>query len=308
MHFFHGCLSRVKQERKTCTIFLNMKTKVVHHQYPKMKSFAFQERNPPSQTAFNHCRSLEPATIDGAAAINMLKPTNTVKAFQEYADLVFIPYFKGQLQHVQRLGIIWDEYVPNCLKETTRGKRGCGIRWRVQSLITVPKKWKEFLRVDANKKGLFDFLAKQFPLVDFGDGKQVITTKGEQVLCSPLRFDTSLTPCNHEETDTRILVYATDASKAGQKNFAIRTVDTDFVIICIGMTQKLWIAFGTGTSLRYLAVHEIASRLGPEKARSLPVFHAFTGCDAVSCFSGTAWITWMKQPLLSWNCLTTQMM
>ena len=69
------------------------------------------------------------------------------------------------------------------------------------------------------------------------------------------------------------------------------------------MTQKLninelWIiAFGTGTSSRYLAVHEIASRLGPEKARSLPVFHAFTGCDNVSCFSGkgkkTAWITWV---------------
>ena len=68
------------------------------------------------------------------------------------------------------------------------------------------------------------------------------------------------------------------------------------------MTEKLninelWIAFGTGTSLRYLAVHKTASRLGLEKARLLPVFHAFTGCDTVTCFSGkgkkTAWITWM---------------
>ena len=171
----------------------------------------------------------------------------------------------------------------------------------VFSLTTVPKNWKEFLRVDANKKELFGFLAEQIPLVDFGYGKQVITTKGEQVFCSPVRFDTSsLTPCNHEEADTRILVYATDASKAGHKNIVMRTVDTDVVIIFIGMTQKLninelWIAFGTGTSLRYLAVREIASRLGPEKARSLPVFHAFSGCDTVSCFSRkgkkTAWIT-----------------
>lgn len=92
-------------------------------------------------------------------------------------------------------------------------------------------------------------------------------------------------------------------SQLGRFFFNIRTVDTDVVIICIGMTQKLninelWIiAFGTGTSSRYLAVHEIASRLGPEKARSLPVFHAFTGCDTASCFSGkgkkTAWITWV---------------
>lgn len=61
--------------------------------------------------------------------------------------------------------------------------------------------------------------------------------------------------------------------------------------------NELWIAFGSGTSLRYLAVHEIVSRLGPEKARSLPVFHAFTGCDTVSCFSEkgkmTAWITYI---------------
>lgn len=123
---------------------------------------------------------IDAAIIDGAAAINMVKPTNTVKTFQEYADLVFIPYVKGQLQHVQRLDIIWDEYVPNSLKATTRGKRGRGIRRRVQSLTTVSKNWKEFLRVDANKKELFGFLAEQIPLVDFGDGKQVIATKGEE--------------------------------------------------------------------------------------------------------------------------------
>ena len=71
------------------------------------------------------------------------------------------------------------------------------------------------------------------------------------------------------------LLHASDASKAGHGNIVIRTVDTDVIIICIGMTQKphineLRIAFGAGTSLRYLAVNEIASRLGPEKARSLP--------------------------------------
>jgi len=66
------------------------------------------------------------------------------------------------------------------LKAMTRGKRGRGICRRVQSLTTVPKNRKEFLRVDANKKELFGFLAEQIPLVDFGDGKQVITTKGEE--------------------------------------------------------------------------------------------------------------------------------
>lgn len=82
------------------------------------------------------------------------------------------------------------------------------------------------------------------------------------------------------------------------------------------MTEKfnineLWIAFGTGTTLRYLAVHKIVSRLGSEKARSLPVFHALTGCDTVSLGKGRlhgspGWLV-KKQTLLSMNCLTTQM-
>lgn len=120
---------------------------------------------------------IDAAIIDGAAAINMLKPTNTVKTLQEYV--------KGQLQHVKRLNITWDEYVPNSLKATTTEKRGRGIRWCVQSLTTVSKNWKEFLSVDANKKELFVFLAEQIPPADFCDGKQVITTKREQVLCCP---------------------------------------------------------------------------------------------------------------------------
>ena len=214
VHFSHGCLSRVKQEKETWTFFF----KHEHQGCPPSISQDGKLRLPGKKSDLTDCiqslsqprtsapTPIDVAIIDGAAAINMLKPTNTVKTFQEYADLVFIPYFRGQLQHVQRLDIIWDEYVPNSLKATTREKRGRGIRRRFQSLTTFQKNWKEFLRVDENKKELFSFLAEQIPPVEFGDGKQVITTKGEQVLCSPLRFDSSShTPCNHEEADTRIL-------------------------------------------------------------------------------------------------------
>ena len=100
-----------------------------------------------------------------------------------------------------------------------------------------------------------------------------------------------------------MLVHAADASKAGYKNIIIRTVDTDVVIISIAMTQnlhinELWIAFGTGSNLR-----------------SLPVFHAFTGCDTV-LFSlvkarrphGTHGWFMKKQPLPFLNYLIAQKM
>ena len=49
-------------------------------------------------------------------------------------------------------------------------------------------------------------------------------------------------------------------------------------------------------AFRFLAAHEMAHALGPDKCRGLPAFHAFTGCDTVSSFGGrskkTARETW----------------
>jgi len=49
--------------------------------------------------------------------------------------------------------------------------------------------------------------------------------------------------------------------------------------------QELWVAFGTGQHFRYVAAHEIASVIGPDKSKALQVFHAYTGCDTVSSFN-----------------------
>lgn len=60
--------------------------------------------------------------------------------------------------------------------------------------------------------------------------------------------------------------------------------------------QKLWIAFGQGTHLKWIPIHDIVSTIGPEKTSGILFFHAFTGCDVVSAFRGkgkkSAWQTW----------------
>ena len=65
----------------------------------------------------------------------------------------------------------------------------------------------------------------------------------------------------------------------------------------------MWVSFGTGKAFRILAAHEIAQTLGPEKAQALPMFHALTGCDTVSCFAihgkRTAWAVWTDLPQLT---------
>jgi len=81
---------------------------------------------------------------------------------------------------------------------------------------------------------------------------------------------------------------------------SIHTVDTDVVILAVAAAGRLdvdglWVAFATGKNFRYLALHEMAVALGPNKCRGLLIFYASTGCDTGSCFSGrgekTAWKT-----------------
>jgi len=62
--------------------------------------------------------------------------------------------------------------------------------------------------------------------------------------------------------------------------------------------EELCLAFGTGSNFfRYTPVHV---NMDPRVCTTLPMFHAFTGCDTVStfCYRGkrTAWNTWKVYP------------
>lgn len=236
--------------------------------------------------------------MDGAAIINMLRP-GTAKTFQSYANDVFVPYVTSQLQHVDRLDIIWDRYMADSLKTETRSKRGKGVRRRVEPSSTVPGNWQEFLRIDENKTELFSFLASS--VANLATNKHIITTQGTGILCSNRQDVSALAPCTHEEADTRIFLHLQDSVQQGYSKVSIRTVDTDVVVLAIASATRLniselWIAFGAGKSFRFIAAHEIARALGPDRCLALPMFHAYTGCDTVSFFGGrgkkTAWDTW----------------
>lgn len=50
------------------------------------------------------------------------------------------------------------------------------------------------------------------------------------------------------------------------------------------ISQEIWLKCGRGNSVRYLPVHDI--NLEEKLAKNLPAFHAITGCDTTSQFSG----------------------
>lgn len=96
--------------------------------------------------------------IDGAAIVQMLKPGST-KAFEEYSNTVFEPYFARWLEKVERVDVVWDVYLQCSLKSSTRERRGTGIRRKVTPSSPLPRIWLEFLRVNENKTELFNFLS-----------------------------------------------------------------------------------------------------------------------------------------------------
>ena len=94
--------------------------------------------------------------LDGAAVVNMLKP-RTAKTFLEYGDQVFYPFIESKLRDVSRVDVVFDQYLPDSLKETARQKRGKGVRRRVSEEMKIPSNWQAFLRIDENKTELFHF-------------------------------------------------------------------------------------------------------------------------------------------------------
>ena len=81
--------------------------------------------------------------LDGAVIVHFL-PTNLVNTFEEYADKVFIPYLFKQLEDSIRLDLVWDIYLPNSLKESTREKRGKDVRRKISSQTKLPGNWTDF--------------------------------------------------------------------------------------------------------------------------------------------------------------------
>ena len=149
-----------------------------------------------------------------------------------------------------------------------------GTRRRVCDNVAIPLNWKSFLRLNDYKKELFQYLAASVQSLGISD-VEVTSTADVDVISSSTIDEAGLAPCNHEEADTRIFVHARHASLNGMKKILIRTVDADVVILAIAFAKKLEV-----------------------EGEGLPFFHALTGCDTVSFFSGKG----KKTAFQAWKC------
>ena len=97
--------------------------------------------------------------IDGAHLVYFYRPDASIKSFRDYADKKVIPYIERQLANTKRVDVIWDRYLPDSLKATTRQRRGTGIRQRMRHdwNWTFPRNWNSYLQNVSNKVELFNY-------------------------------------------------------------------------------------------------------------------------------------------------------
>ena len=113
-------------------------------------------------------------------------------------------------------------------------------------------------------------------------------------------LDLTTLAADHEEADTRLILHCIHAH---MESMVVSVRDTDVLMLLLAhydqmQCQSLFMKAGTSKQPKYIPVHEIRKRVPDDQISTLLAFHAITGCDSVSQFSGhskkTAWCVFQR--------------
>ena len=145
--------------------------------------------------------------IDGPALVHMIQPKNDCTV-DDYCK-TYTKYVINFFNHAPRIDMVFDVYLQSSLKEEVRASRGISPTMIVKG-NTMVRSWKRFLKNDANKQSLFTFIAKYAQSMVLDPSQQLVVTCRDGVLTNPesRTILEDLSPCDHEEADTRMILHA----------------------------------------------------------------------------------------------------
>lgn len=260
-----------------------------------------QENVSQSQPPQNQAKTC--TIIDGMAAVQSLGNSAGAKTFGEYCDK-FTNFVTSHFsEKCTRVDLVFDQYIPNSIKESARLKRKGGktkgIRKDVESREQRIGSWDKFIVVEENKGSLAHFLSTEISeRYEPHPPRELVVSGGFNAILrvwSSTREDLRGLSSSQEEADTRIVLHARDAAARGYKQVNVLCRDTDVLVLLLAhrhdLCDDVWMFSGTSRRKRFTPVHKIV--IPEEKRKSLLAFHALTGCDTTSQFAGigkaTAW-------------------
>ena len=93
-----------------------------------------------------------------------------------------------------------------------------------------------------------------------------------------------------EEADLHIPAHVLDCVRAGYRTCVVISNDTDVITALLYFVpvflqeglEELWVRAGRGTTVRFIPLHILFTRLEPDLCSVLPAIHSLTGCDITS--------------------------
>lgn len=236
--------------------------------------------------------------IDGHALIQSLGKPDGAQTFGDLADRFFNNITRPFQAQCARVDVVFDRYFDSSIKDGTRatrmGNKSRPIRRIIESCnVKLPFNWGRFIGLSSNKAELASFIssyiitkADQIP-----EGCELVLGGGfsdATSVWSSSRQNLGSLQCNHEEADTRLILHANEAKNAGYDRVVIKARDTDVLVLALGHRDKLskevWMSSGTVRDPKFIPVHGI--NLPAPVIENLMAYHAITGCDTTSQFTG----------------------
>ena len=235
--------------------------------------------------------------FDGMAVLHKLKiPTGVT------FDVVSDKFFNAVTSNSsKRIDVVFDVYQDKSIKNVERSKRSSneGVKYRNILPSFKVKSWNKVLSISSNKTEIVKFLVAQWRKDEFrsklDDRSLFVTFHDEcwQITATRVEMVPEL-QCNQEEADTRMILHA---KHAGGKCI-IHADDTDVLVLLMGHSKSLgqcYIKKGHGSQTRIIevsaVVNNLVKQLNPgireqDFIQAIIGYHALTGCDTVSAFSG----------------------
>ena len=194
-----------------------------------------------------------------------------------------------------------DRYDEGSIKAQERLRRGISEKFVVDGPATrKPVDWKIFLQNDENKEQLCELLLKVWSSEDAVCRLEkcqrsllIVNGKAFDLTVNDTEIEATELPelySNHEETDSRVVLYIKYAEETGFKSALVRTPDSDIFFIllnhALSIKISIFIDIGVGKNRKIVDVSALAKSLGQEYCSCLLGLYVFTGEDCTSAFKG----------------------
>ena len=184
-----------------------------------------------------------------------------------------------------QIDIVFDSYVENSIKESTRASRSNAaepveygnILLESSLLVEVDRFW-AYLK---NKEEL-QILSREFFQEKAQENNHTIVLRGYVTDEGGMLKAGIITPVENlkssvEEADTRLIPRLIEAAKYRSKKVIVMSNDTDVVVYCLTYEQRcrfygckeLWIRFGAGKKTRNIPIHILVDKLGDHLSSSI---------------------------------------